>query len=115
MVSMKSAASILTLVFMLLFIQPLFAHSGEPVKPVSCCTKGKCNKDKDQAPAGKPCDGNGCSPFMPCASGNLFTLENFIIGKLIPATKKATVAPVNDNRLLYGLSESWHPPELFHI
>jgi hypothetical protein len=76
----------------------------------------KCHANKP--PSGKhpsgdngKCQGEGCNPFMACAFGNFYLVEESGFDLFTIAPEKDKQFAVNDNRLSTNLSESWHPPE----
>jgi hypothetical protein len=70
-----------------------------------------CHKSKQTPDQSKKCNPDQCNPFMACSLGNFFLIERKTIESSVVIARIKKIFPENDNRLAYGLSECWHPPE----
>jgi hypothetical protein len=117
---MKAAACILTLLWSVLLVEPVFAGFSFKESKISCsknkpaqssCSKNKCHKAK-QPKDKKECGNNRCNPLMACPTGN-FYLSGYPQLAISPVILlKQKIVLVNDNRLSKQLTECWHPPEI---
>ena len=117
---MKVAACILTLIWTVLLVEPVFANFSFRSAKTSCsenrpfqssCSKSRCHRAK-QPEDKKDCGNNRCNPLMACLAGNfyLFGYPHLAISPLILLKQK--IGLVNDNRVSKQLTECWHPPEV---
>jgi hypothetical protein len=76
--------------------------------------KGKmdCPADQQNSKDTGRCDPNMCNPFMACASGNFYIMENGTAESYAVLPSNEKMSTVNDNRLASCLSDCWHPPEI---
>lgn len=107
---MKIAAYIFTCIIFLATVQPLFSRTN--AETIECCTKEKCHKSR-QPEKKKDCENSGCNPFMACASGNFYLLDNSFISVISLMTARQKIILVDDNRVSDKLNECWHPSEIF--
>jgi len=135
----KAGALILTVIWGLLMIQPVFgSFTNGAVKP-SCLKKSTADSCKKTRPARpscsktktlstgcamktcgkaksneekKECEEQGCNPLMSCPAGNFYlnSSSHFSIASLIIPKQKTPL--VNDNRISKQLTECFHPPEI---
>jgi len=94
-------------------VQPLIGSRREVAAAAmsSCCSKAmKCHKESPPANDTKKCQRESCNPFMACAYGNFYLLQNSGIDILPVTPEQEKRIAIDDNRLSTNLSESWHPP-----
>lgn len=123
---MQFRAYIFSLSFVILFsylnIHPLLKNAAPKVnveKDMSC-SKAKCMREEPVSETndcddteGKECSNEGCNPFLPCSMGYCcYIVENFYSCQENNTVPRQKIAIVNDNRIMSGLSECWHPPEI---
>ena len=136
----KAGALILTVIWGLLMVQPVFgsftngaikptclkkteakttckktqprkSSCSKPKKRTSSCTPSPCSKPK-AGEEKKGCEEERCNPLMSCPAGNFFLFSHTQIAFHSFEPAKAKTRLVNDNRLSKQLTECFHPPEL---
>jgi hypothetical protein len=117
---MKAGACILTLIWAVLLVEPVFANFTTNTAKSSCsknkvaqssCSMSKCKKSRPSKDK-NDCEKNRCNPLMACPTGNFYLSghSHLSISPLLISRQKTIL--VNDNRILKRLSECWHPPEI---
>jgi hypothetical protein len=77
--------------------------------------KMDCPEDPQKSKDTGRCDPNMCNPFMACASGNFYIMENELAESYMVLPHSEKINTVNDNRLASCLSDCWHPPEVIIV
>ena len=126
---MKLSAFILSFLFIVLSIQPVFINWGNMAclnKAVACggapktsCCKIACSSAKNmpakkpikQAPE-NPCD--NCNPFMSCNGCHYVHEESQALAVPMMLLNAENKNALNNTDLSDFNAESWHPPELFY-
>ncbi len=110
---MKPAAAILIILLSFLLVQPLSGMMETQAQPGSCSmNKSSCNKQQENDDRERNCGSDRCNPFMSCATGNFYDLEDHGESSAPAITDAKELFLENDNRLLSMCSECWHPPEV---
>ena len=109
---MKLVACIFILIMGFLTVQPAIDLHRSNLTDTKCCMES-CSMEINENPEEKDnCENQDCNPFMSCIYGNYFLSSHtsiYVLPFLISIEK---LSPANDNRIINGLSDCWHPPEL---
>lgn len=110
---MKSISYILTIVVLLLTVQPTLVLASE--KPVSECCGSSCDENdapKDTQKKDGDCKDQNCNPFQSCSACLGFTVKSGFYGVQPPVNQKATLVSSIENSISQYSRDFWQPPKI---
>ena len=115
---MKLIASILTLYFGLLMMQPFYHMSVVKASMAKTCGTDMCCEKKVHHIPSKPCNNTSacntgfCNPFVPCGISVVSRVIQFKFGNPMLELSRIKRPAVNDHITSNYLSDCWRPPKL---
>ncbi|MDO3624570.1 hypothetical protein [Mucilaginibacter sp. BT774] len=115
---MKLIASILTLYFGLLMMQPFYHMSVVKANPAKAGGTGMCCKKMERHIPVRPCNNTSacntdfCNPFVPCGISVATRVIQFKFSNPALELSVSKKPAVNDHITSNYLSDCWRPPRL---